>query len=50
MKKKPEDLTLEYINGRIDRLHKKFRKIEDLLFKWKREDRKDIDKLMKMET
>lgn len=47
MKKKFKNEDLKYLNGRIDRLCKRFRELEDLIFKWKREDKKDINELKK---
>ncbi len=46
-KRKPEDLDLEYLNGRIDRLHQKFNEFSAMFWKWKKEDRDDIDELKK---
>ena len=45
MKRAKDDLTLRYIDGRIDRLFKRFNELEDLIYKWKREDAEEIDKL-----
>jgi len=45
MKPKKKDLTLEYLNKRIDRLNKKFKQFEDLVYSWKRKDDEDIDKI-----
>ena len=47
MKRKQRDLDFKYINGRIDRLYKQVREIENLLYKWGRkymelEDKKEI--------
>jgi hypothetical protein len=45
MKRRKEDLDLEYLNNRIDRLIKRFNKVEDLIYSWERENRKDIEEL-----
>jgi len=47
MKRKFDNEDLRYLNGRIDRVFKEIRKLEDLVFKWKREDSVKIDKLEK---
>ena len=47
MKRKFDNDDLRYLNGRIDRVFKEIRKLEDLVFKWKREDSVKIDKLEK---
>ena len=47
MKTKKEDLTLEYLNKRIDRVNKRFRTLQDIVYKWKQEDAIRIDNLEK---
>jgi hypothetical protein len=45
MKRRKEDLDLEYLNNRINTLTKRFNRFEDACYFWKNEDREDIDEL-----
>jgi len=47
MKKSKDKLDLEYLNKRIDNLHKKLNSFQDIVYKFKREDQEEIDKLRK---
>ena len=46
MKRRKEELDLEYLNRRIDTLTKRFSRFEDVCYKWKNKDREDIDNLI----
>ena len=48
MKKKFNNEDLDYLNGRINRLSKKFGELEDLFYKWNRGIVEEIDEIKKV--